>query len=394
MVKSYLVMDKGLIAGRVYYLESRLTLGRSPDNAIHVSDPSVSRHHAALYFVGGQAVVEDLGSHNGTFVNERPVKKAFLATGDVLKIGNVPLRFLQEEVTGTDPSLAETLEVAQSTVSVGAKDSGVSRGSLRLMEVISRVPLFSGLEDEALARLSQLSRLAVFDRGRIILRQGDRAKSLYIILDGKVRVYIQDQQGKNLLLAILADGQFFGETSLLTGDPQYATIQAVEETLLGELGFDSLQELMGRSPLMRAVLEAHCRERLRETDSRKREAGLIERRKHARFNEQLQVALAVPSRDRAAAQRGGKVFPCASVDISVSGIRVQSEDRALVGLPFGGQLLLEIRLPDPWGPVHCVGALRNLMEEKEGARFIYFLGIEFLKMSPSDKKKLEGFLLP
>jgi pSer/pThr/pTyr-binding forkhead associated (FHA) protein len=394
MIKSYLVMDKGLIAGKVYHLEKRVTMGRSGDNIIHVSDSSVSRHHAVLYFEKDRAVVEDLGSHNGTFVNQKPVKRALLADGDVLRIGSVVLRFLQEEITEAEALLAETLEVAQSTVSVSAPDRGAPGGSQRLMEVISKVPLFASLDDDALARVSQLSRLAVFDRGRIIFRQGDRAESLYIILDGKAQVSTRDQHGKDLLIAILSDGQCFGETSFLTGAPQPATVQTVEETLLGEVRFGPLRDLMGRSPLLKAVLEAHCRERLREAESRKREAGLIERRRYPRFNERLRITLSVPASDRARAEGRRNLFPCTSADISVSGVRVQSHDRTLAGLPLGSHLALEIRLPDPWGPFHSLGALRNLVEERDGTRFTYLMGIEFLKMSVPDRKKLEGFLQP
>ncbi|HKY83407.1 MAG TPA: FHA domain-containing protein [Anaerolineales bacterium] len=69
-------------------------LGRAPDNAIRIEDPLVSAHHARISFAGGQWLVEDLGSRNGTRVNELPVDTPIaLASGDIVHLGGKALRF-------------------------------------------------------------------------------------------------------------------------------------------------------------------------------------------------------------------------------------------------------------------------------------------------------------
>lgn len=84
-------------------LGSSNLIGRAADNAIALDDPLVSAYHARISFAGGQWLVEDLGSRNGTKVNdlllETPVA---LASGDVLHLGAVSLRFSQ----GLPPSEA------------------------------------------------------------------------------------------------------------------------------------------------------------------------------------------------------------------------------------------------------------------------------------------------
>ena len=69
------------------------TIGRSPDCVVHVESDSASRQHAEVYLDGRGYVVRDLGSNNGTFVNELKVTEAKLNEGDVVRIGLCKLVF-------------------------------------------------------------------------------------------------------------------------------------------------------------------------------------------------------------------------------------------------------------------------------------------------------------
>ena len=69
-----------------------LTVGRGEDNAVRVSDGSVSRRHARIVAGGGVPLVEDLGSSYGTFVNGRRVERGRVQSGDLLQIGRLALK--------------------------------------------------------------------------------------------------------------------------------------------------------------------------------------------------------------------------------------------------------------------------------------------------------------
>ena len=72
-------------------------IGRAADNTIVLSDERVSAHHARITFTGGQWVLEDLGSRNGTFVNELPLEGPLVvALEDRIQIGSVILELTQE----------------------------------------------------------------------------------------------------------------------------------------------------------------------------------------------------------------------------------------------------------------------------------------------------------
>lgn len=265
------------------------------------------------------------------------------------------------------------------------------RPSGRLIEAISKVPLFSGLDDKGLEQVSQAAQVIVANQGKTIIKQGDRDRSMFIILDGKVRVFTYDNEGKQIQLAILSENQFFGEISLLSGVPRTATVQAVEETLLCKLKFAAIREICQSSPLIKATLEQYYRERVKDAEATKTEAGFIERRKDPHYVLGLPVKFSVSSGSPVSDQFRGKRFSSTSTDVSLSGIRVRVEDPYLQNLPMGCQLHLEISLTQPWGPIRCLGTLRNTSEGKDGQGF-WSLGIEFTEMIPSNREKLEQFL--
>ena len=93
---------------------------------------------------------------------------------------------------------------------------------------------------------------------------------MYIILEGKVQVLTQDDQGEDVHVSYLTENQFFGEISFLTAAPRFATVQAVEDTLLGELSYESMKEVVRRSPDVKGVLDEYYRKRLRELQGKQK----------------------------------------------------------------------------------------------------------------------------
>ncbi|MBM7869721.1 pSer/pThr/pTyr-binding forkhead associated (FHA) protein [Clostridium pascui] len=81
--------------GGVIPLKGQITIGRKEDNTFMLDDPYVSAKHARIYAKSGDYIIEDLGSTNGTLVNDGEIEgKKYLETGDIIKIGNTVLKFL------------------------------------------------------------------------------------------------------------------------------------------------------------------------------------------------------------------------------------------------------------------------------------------------------------
>lgn len=84
-----------LTPGERLALVSGATIGREPGNAVRIDEDSVSAQHALLRYNGGRWWLEDLGSTNGTYLNDvRVTGRAPVRSGDVIQIGRITVRFL------------------------------------------------------------------------------------------------------------------------------------------------------------------------------------------------------------------------------------------------------------------------------------------------------------
>jgi pSer/pThr/pTyr-binding forkhead associated (FHA) protein len=95
MAKLYLKSGDSVLK-EVMLAQATTTIGRLPDNTLQIDNLAVSGHHAKIYWNEGHYVIEDLGSLNGIFVNEKRVGKATLIHGDQVKIGNHKVEFRNE----------------------------------------------------------------------------------------------------------------------------------------------------------------------------------------------------------------------------------------------------------------------------------------------------------
>ena len=92
------IVTDGPIAGSKYLLGAgKSTIGRHPESSIFFDDITVSRRHAEVTLSGNEAKVTDVGSLNGTYLNQRQIDSSHqLMPGDVLQIGKFKLVYFQE----------------------------------------------------------------------------------------------------------------------------------------------------------------------------------------------------------------------------------------------------------------------------------------------------------
>src|SRR3954469_25202252 len=100
---------EGAQAGRQVQLESVVDIGRDTSLPLHLADDAqVSRRHARVTAQGGQAVVEDLGSTNGTYVNEQPIHAPRpIAPGDKIRIGLTVMELRSAQQVQARPSAVQ-----------------------------------------------------------------------------------------------------------------------------------------------------------------------------------------------------------------------------------------------------------------------------------------------
>ncbi|HEU4758574.1 MAG TPA: Crp/Fnr family transcriptional regulator [Dehalococcoidia bacterium] len=142
--------------------------------------------------------------------------------------------------------------------------------------VLAQVPLFTGLSSEELDALAALSRRRRYGKGEVVFRQGDPGSVLYIIESGQVKLTLTSTDGKEVILALLGPGGFFGELSLLDGEPRSADAVARLDSLLWALQRQHFLEFLdGRPRAARGLLAALSR-RLRRTTELVQDAGFLD----------------------------------------------------------------------------------------------------------------------
>jgi CRP-like cAMP-binding protein len=133
-------------------------------------------------------------------------------------------------------------------------------------EVLSRVPLFAALDDEASAALQASLTRSELVRGDVLFREGDQGDALFVVIEGKVKLARTASDGRENLLAVMGPADMFGELSLFDPGPRTATASAVTDTTVVSLSHDALEPwLRGRPEVSQQLLAALAR-RLRRTN--------------------------------------------------------------------------------------------------------------------------------
>ncbi len=113
----------------------------------------------------------------------------------------------------------------------------------------SKVPLFQGLTDKEYIAICKAMVLKSFNTNEIIVHEGDEeSKTFFIISFGKVHVVVLTSEGKKTVLATLRKGDFFGEMSILDGEPRSATVIAAENCRIFMLYRKSLFAILEQYP--------------------------------------------------------------------------------------------------------------------------------------------------
>jgi uncharacterized membrane protein len=115
-------------------------------------------------------------------------------------------------------------------------------------DVLGSVPLFSKLPEEDRVGLTTLMRAREFPANQPVFWIGEAGDDFYVVKSGKVNVSCLDESGKEVNLAQLGPGHFFGEISLLDGGPRTATVRAIHDTTLLSLSRDQFLHFLEQHP--------------------------------------------------------------------------------------------------------------------------------------------------
>src|SRR4051812_989012 len=106
------------------------------------------------------------------------------------------------------------------------------RSPLDVPALLRKVTIFSELPEPILTDMAGRMRPRTADAGSVIVSQEEPGDSLFVLASGKVKVVLYGETGREIILSILREGEFFGEMSLLDRQPRSANVVAIEKSEL------------------------------------------------------------------------------------------------------------------------------------------------------------------
>jgi CRP-like cAMP-binding protein len=112
-------------------------------------------------------------------------------------------------------------------------------------DFLATVPLFSGLDRSELQRFGEMTREKFYPRGSVILFENDPGDSLFVVRQGRVKVVLIGEDGREVILGVLGVSEHFGELSLIDDRPRSAHVIAMEDSHLLVLHREGLPTACG-----------------------------------------------------------------------------------------------------------------------------------------------------
>jgi CRP/FNR family transcriptional regulator, cyclic AMP receptor protein len=139
---------------------------------------------------------------------------------------------------------------------------------MEIADFLATVPLLGQIPAEELKRFADVTREKQYPKGSVILFEDDPGDSLFIVRDGRVKVVLVGEDGREVILGVLGVGEHFGELSLIDDQPRSAHVIAMEDSLLLVLRRDDFRRRVEANPAVAWALLSELSRRLRRADGK------------------------------------------------------------------------------------------------------------------------------
>lgn len=142
--------------------------------------------------------------------------------------------------------------------------------------MLRNVPLFAVLDEAQVTALAAVMTRRSTPKNRSVMQAGDPTDSLYIIISGRVKVQMADDEGKEVILAALGPGEFFGEMGLMDDEPRAASVVSTETCEFVVITKDDFNALLKDNFDLAMVIMRGLVKRLREADRKIESLALLD----------------------------------------------------------------------------------------------------------------------
>jgi len=131
---------------------------------------------------------------------------------------------------------------------------------------LKAVPFFTQLSDHELDLVRAVATEKTYPKNAVVLTEGEAGDSLYMIQAGKVKVFIGDEEGREIILKILGPGSFFGEMSMIDKQPRSASVTTLETSTFLVLQHNAFEKCVEQAPRIAQMVMQVLAQRVREAD--------------------------------------------------------------------------------------------------------------------------------
>jgi CRP/FNR family cyclic AMP-dependent transcriptional regulator len=133
-------------------------------------------------------------------------------------------------------------------------------------QTLKAVPFFTQLNDRELDVVRAVATEKSYPKNAVVLTEGEMGDSLYMIQSGKVKVFIGDEDGREIILKILSPGSFFGEMSMIDKQPRSASVTTLETSTFLVLQHNAFEKCVEEAPRIAQMVMQVLAQRVREAD--------------------------------------------------------------------------------------------------------------------------------
>jgi len=137
-----------------------------------------------------------------------------------------------------------------------------------IARLLARVPVFSTLAADELARVAAVAVPRRFDAGEVVFREGDSSDTCYVVRSGQARAVREHADGRSITLANFGPGDIFGELAMFDDERRSATVEVLENTEAVAILGPDMRRLLREHPDIAVKLIKALGRRLRETNER------------------------------------------------------------------------------------------------------------------------------
>ena len=142
--------------------------------------------------------------------------------------------------------------------------------------MLDQIPLFSDLDTAELELLSTKMVTRKYPRNTVVINEGDQSDSLYVIRSGSVKVFLGNDEGREIILNVQRAGEYFGELALIDSGPRSASVMTQEKTALSIISRADFEEFLRQHPPANAKIMRGLVKRLRALTDNVRSLALMD----------------------------------------------------------------------------------------------------------------------